>query len=84
MSTVQSAAGTDVNLTGAMLLNTNLHLAYLIGTDLTGVHLSGATETFGLTQGQLDQAQADPDYPPDLGGVADAETGKPLVWHGGS
>ena len=72
----------DVNLTGAMLLNTNLHLAYLIGTDLTRVQLSGATETFGLTQGQLDLAQAAPDYPPDLGGLGDIDTGKHLEWRG--
>ncbi len=36
----------------------------------------------GLTQEQLDQAQADPEHPPTLEGVADAVTGRPLVWRG--
>ena len=34
-------------------------------------------------QYQLDAARADPDNPPKLDGVLDAETGKPLVWRGG-
>ena len=36
----------------------------------------------GLTQSQLNEARADPNNPPRLDGVVDAETGKPLVWHG--
>ena len=36
----------------------------------------------GLTQAQLDEARSDPDNPPDLEGVLDAETGEQLVWQG--
>ena len=37
----------------------------------------------GLTQDQLDSAVADPDNPPVLEHVVDAETGEQLVWRGG-
>lgn len=37
----------------------------------------------GLTQAQLDTAVADPESPPVLIQVLDAETGEPLVWRGG-
>lgn len=36
----------------------------------------------GLTQGQIDEAHADPKNPPQLEGVVDANTGEPLVWPG--
>ena len=36
----------------------------------------------GLTQAQLDSAIADPENPPKLEGVLDAETGEQLVWRG--
>ena len=72
-------AGLD--LTGAFLLKTNLRLASLAGTTLSGVHLGGMPNAVGLTQGQLDQALAD--SPPDLGGVCDVETEEPLEWRGG-
>ena len=36
----------------------------------------------GLTQEQLDQAFAEPNSPPLLGGAFCAETGKLLVWRG--
>ena len=36
----------------------------------------------GLTQGQLDEARSDPNNPPFLEGVLDAETGEQLVWRG--
>ena len=38
----------------------------------------------GLTQAQIDQARADPTNPPQVEGVADARTGKPIVWRGRS
>lgn len=37
----------------------------------------------GLTQEQLDAAVADPELPPLLDELLDAETGEPLVWRGG-
>ena len=76
---------TDADLTGAKLQN-----AELTNADLTGANLSGAdfisggvqSASCGLTQRQLDLACADPDCPPLLEGLVDAETNKPLVWRG--
>ena len=69
----------STDLTGAYLDSTDLTGAYLSGTNLTGASLSGAK---GLTQEQLDQAQADPADPPKLDGLCDAKTGAPLEWRG--
>ena len=49
------------------------------GLDLSGARLMGMTN---LTQSQLDEANADPNYPPLLGGLVDAETGELLDWRG--
>ena len=67
------------NLTGAYLLSVNLTGAYLGSANLTGAEISICK---GLTQKQIDLGTADAANPPDLGGAADAETGKPLVWRG--
>ena len=67
------------NLSRVLLNSTDLTGAYLSGTNLTGASLSGAK---GLTQEQLDQAQADPADPPKLDGLCDAKTGAPLQWRG--
>lgn len=67
------------DLTGATLVEANLAKAVLSGADLTGAYLMRARD---LTQRQLDQARADPDNPPMLGGLRDAETDLPLEWHG--
>ena len=77
----------DAELIGAKLLGAGLQDAILSGTDLSGSRLSGLAVTpkhpvTGLTQAQLDKARADPDNPPKLDGVLDAETGKQLVWRG--
>ena len=63
------------DLSGAAFRNTRLS-----GTDFTGGSSPDAKPVTGLTQEQLTQACADPDNPPKLDGVRDAETGKPLVW----
>ena len=82
------------NLTKASLVIANLTGADLTGADLTGADLGGATlrhtnlsganlsKVKGLTQNQLDQAQADPNSPPKLDSAYDAKTGTPLKWRG--
>lgn len=72
------------NLTHATLQQTNLTRARLKDANLSGAKLSLDAEhhAIGVTQKELDRARADPDDPPDLDGVADAETGEPLVWRG--
>lgn len=69
-----------LNLTGAYLLRTKLRLASLAWTNLSGVRLGGTPNVVGLTQGQLDQALANP--PPDLDDLCDVETEEPLEWRG--
>ena len=79
----------SANLTSAKLMRANLTGAYLLSVNLTGAYLGSANLTGaeisickGFTQKQIDLGTADADNPPDLGGAADAETGKPLVWRG--
>lgn len=85
----------DVNLCMAMPFGANLSGAELWYADLSGANLDGANlsgaefstgwgeaAATGLTQAQLDSACADPDNPPKLDGVVDAETGEPLAWRG--
>ena len=69
---------TGANLTRADL-SADLSGTVLVQANLTGAFLSGAK---GLTQGHLNQACGDPDNPPDLGSLRDAETGAPLEWRG--
>ena len=64
-----------VNLSGAAL-----HGVKFVETNLTGADLSHAE---GLTQAQLDKATAKAGHLPNLAGVLDAKTGKPLVWRNG-
>ena len=82
---------TGTNLSGAALVFANLKDVLFYGANLkdaflTRSNLSGADlrHCKGLTQEQLDQAVADFDNPPNLEGVVDASTGKPLVWRGAS
>ena len=72
------------DLSGAHFLDANLNKANLSDANLSGVEFSnsGRQPTNGLTQAQLDEARADPNHPPKLTGVLDAESGEPLVWHG--
>ena len=76
------------NLSGAEIKRTEMSGAKIPGTDLSGTYFydpHGGTATSpvtGLTQAQLDEACADSDNPPKLDGLLDAETAKPLVWHG--
>ena len=81
----------SANLKNADLSGTDLSSANLSGVDLTGTNLSGAKFSYsgenparGLTQSQLDNAWPQIGDPPNLEGVVDAETDKPLVWNWGS
>ena len=75
-ASLQGASFDGANLASASLSDANLSRATFIG----GGFFREAAK--GLTQTQLDQARADPDNPPKLDGVFDAETGQPLVWRG--
>ena len=75
----------DANLTYAKLQDANLTDANLMRANLSGADfVSGGVQSAscGLTQRQLDLACADPDCPPLIEGLVDAETGKLLVWRG--
>lgn len=78
------------DLNGAALCGANLTLANLDGAVLTGADLDGLMvgtdhdPVVGLTQAQLDRARVDENDLPMMDGVADAETGEPLVWRGAS
>ena len=82
------------NLSRIVIQHTDFSLADLQGVNLSGtffiqnVHIGlserNVSESFAtwLTQAQLDQARSDPNNPPKLNGVLDAETGEPLIWRG--
>ena len=88
----------EVNLSGVSFSGSDLSEATILKSDMSGVNLrdtnlSGADFYFaapnttpqpvtGLTQSQLDQARADPNNPPEVDKVLDAQTGKLLVWRG--
>lgn len=78
-SDLSDADLTDAVLAGAMFIGANLK-----GTNLTGTKFSSRQgfSAHGLTQSQLDEAWADPNKPPHLAVVLDADTGKPLIWRG--
>ena len=84
-SNMSSADLTNAILSGADLSGANLSGAILVGADLSGVTLSenGKIPVTGLTQGQLDEACASPNDPPNLTGVVDYSTHKALIWRGG-
>ena len=83
-SDLSGADLSDAKLSGANLSDANLSNATLVRSNLSGTILSenGNIPATGLTQHQLDQACADPENPPKLNGVVDAETGSALVWRG--
>ena len=77
------------DLSGARLMKADLSGAHFLDANLKNANVSGVQFSIGgpqtakgLTQAQLDQARADPDNPPNLTGVFDAESGEPLVWRG--
>ena len=76
-----SAVAVGAYLKDAYLKGANFESANLLRANLTGADLR---DSGGLTQEQIDQAQADPGNPPNLTDVVDATTGKPLEWRGRS
>ena len=74
----------NADLSGADFLDADLNKANISCANLSGAEFSngGQQAAKGLTQAQLDEAWADPNNPPELTGVIDAENGDPLVWRG--
>lgn len=70
---------TETNLSGAIMTGTVLNAATLTRTRFATRHGAAA---IGLIQHQLDWARADPNKPPYLEKMRDADTGKRLVWRG--
>ncbi|MYF40193.1 MAG: pentapeptide repeat-containing protein, partial [Rhodothermaceae bacterium] len=88
---LRSADLTGANLSLANLTEADLTGANLSGADFTRDHMRMRRQSprklhpaTGLTQDQLDLAQADPYSPPNLKGVLDSITERPLVWNGQS
>lgn len=84
-ATFRHADLSDARFWGADLSNAILRDANLSGADFCGVDAKSVAyqePARGLTQGQLDDAWADPDNPPKLDGVLDADTGQQLIWRG--
>ena len=81
---LSGASFLSADLSGAHFLDANLSKADISGANISGAKFSngGSQTAKGLTQAQLDEARADPNNPPKLTGVLDAETRKPLVWRG--
>ena len=78
-------SGADVG--GANFKRTILNECNLSGTMFASIAMGSDQQSrkilaSDVTQAQLDQAVADPDNPPILEGVIDAETGEQLVWRG--
>ena len=69
------------NFEGALFMRTNLSGAFFPSAKIAGADFSGDGNfpAMNLTQSQLDRAHFDPNNPPLLKGVVDAE-GEPLVW----
>lgn len=92
----ENATCTNTDFSGTDLSGAICAGADFSGADFSEANLSGADfaaktnpdgsievgPAQGLTQAQLDQACAEPDRPPKLDGVKDAETGAALVWRG--
>ena len=83
----QGANLSGASLTGADLSGADFSAESYLDvdfSDLPGVRSVDKDEMLatGLTQAQLDEARADPNNPPKLNGVLDAETGKQLEWRG--
>ena len=87
-SILNNAHITNVNLSEAQILWSEMYGVNLNNSNLSGTDFYGAEPNLklvpvaGLTQSQLDQARADPNNPPKVDKVLDSSTGKPLIWRG--
>lgn len=72
------------NLQSSCLAACQLHNAKVRGANLSGAcfKVAGQDAAYGLTQEQMDTAQADPKAPPNVAGMVAAESGAPMVWRG--
>lgn len=83
LANLRNASLVAADLAGAEFIRSNLHNATLRDANLSGAKFAEASPgDAGLTQRQLDEACADPDAPPELIKMVDAETGHVLEWHG--
>ena len=85
LSGAQLASGTLVGtlFPDTKLYGANFFMAKLDGADFSGAVLSkeeGKYVATGLTQAQLDRAKVNPSNPPDLTGVVEVGSGRPLKW----
>ena len=79
----RNASLVKADLAGAWFAYSDLRNAILRGANLSGAEFYERSQgAAGLTQRQLDQACADPDTPPNLVNMFDAETGERLEWRG--
>ena len=73
------------NLSGADLTNAHLSRTILSDAHLHNTNLSNTDlwdDVVGMSQEQLDEAVSEANLPPRLNGLADHETGEPLIWSG--
>ena len=89
---------TDADLSLALLVGADLTETRFVNANLSGTVFdklspsdagsilsnSATSPVKGLTQHQLDSAEASPFNPPELVGVTDAGSGTPLAWRGNS
>ena len=77
---------TRTDLSGADLTDASVHGALRWGPIVSGTRFSsdGMRPARDMVQSELDICVADPDGPPKLDGVRDAESGEPLRWNGRS
>ena len=82
-ATMEHAELDNSQFPSTKLYGANLFSASLSGADFSGARFSdgdGKYVVTGLTQEQLDSAKVSPNDAPDLTGVVDVGTGKPLKW----
>lgn len=80
---LRNASLTAADLAGAAFLYSNLRNVSLRDANLSGAEFAEESPgEAGLTQRQLDEACADPEVPPRLVDMVDAETKQALEWRG--
>lgn len=83
LANLRNASLAAADLTGAGFYSSDLRNATFRDANLSGAKFAEESPgDAGLTQRQLDEACADPDVPPELINMVDAETGHVLAWRG--